>query len=301
MKIKSVLISSLCMFILLSISCGSTSSKPADEETKEVDSINQDTAVLNRTIYYDGTFKREKAFIVISKKRTELSVYLPTDSDTILLVRYPVCLSKNPGQKQKKGDMKTPECSMENPFTITQIQPSSSWKHDFGDGRGSIPAYGNWFLRLSTPPHTGIGIHGSTNNRESVPGRASEGCIRMFDEDIIHLKENYAFTGMKVIVKHEDQDLFDFEKNLKLPKVPVENVANTDTDNSDKAQSPAIVRRDTIPSSNEVGFKEYTVKSRDVLSAIASKHNTTVEAITELNDIKDPDKIKAGDVIKIPL
>ena len=89
---------------------------------------------------------------------------------------------------------------------------ASKWKHDFGDGRGNILSYGHWFMRLATPGSKGIGIHGSTNNRESVPGRASEGCIRLLDEDIIDLYKNYAFVGMKVVIKAEDVDDLPFEK-----------------------------------------------------------------------------------------
>ena len=72
-------------------------------------------------------------------------------------------------------------------------------------------AYGNWFLRLKTP-FNGIGIHGSTNNENTVPGRASEGCIRLLDQDIITLKEKYARVGMNVIVKGEEQGLLPFEE-----------------------------------------------------------------------------------------
>ena len=82
--------------------------------------------------------------------------------------------------------------------------------HDFKDGRGSIKAYGKWFMRLSYG--SGIGIHGSTNNESSVPGRQSEGCIRLRDEDIDLLKQQYAFVGMMVIIKGEDEGELDFER-----------------------------------------------------------------------------------------
>ena len=107
--------------------------------------------------------------------------------------------------------MKTPHCTMKNPFSISQLADASTWHHDFGDGRGNIKAYGDYFLRLVTPGHSGIGIHGSTNNAESVPGRASEGCIRLLDADIIDLRKNYAFVGMKVVIKAEDVDDLPFE------------------------------------------------------------------------------------------
>lgn len=149
------------------------------------------------------------AFIVISKKDLNLRVY---SRDSVLLAQYPACLSKNKGDKQRKGDMKTPESPAGKPFKITAIQDASTWKHDFKDGRGNILAYGHWFLRLETPGHSGIGIHGSTNNESSVPGRASEGCIRLRDADIITLKEKYAYVGMPVIIKSESQGLFPWEK-----------------------------------------------------------------------------------------
>ena len=155
--------------------------------------------------------KKENCFIVMSKKDYYLYVYEAQGRDTVLIARYDCCFGKNPGNKQRRGDMKTPHCSMQKPFSITQIANSSAWTHDFKDGRGSIKAYGDYFLRLATPPHSGIGIHGSTNNRESVPGRGSEGCIRLLDEDIVDLRTNYAFVGMKVVIKPEVEGDYPFE------------------------------------------------------------------------------------------
>ena len=145
-----------------------------------------------------------KAFIVISKKDLMLRVYdRNKGGDTILVAEYPCCMGKNKGNKQKRGDMRTPESPKGKPFKITMIQDASTWRHDFKDGRGNIKAYGHWFLRLETPGHSGIGIHGSTNNESSVPGRASEGCIRLRDQDIITLKKHFAYVGMPVIILGE--------------------------------------------------------------------------------------------------
>lgn len=156
----------------------------------------------------------KSSFIVISKKDLNLRVYDVVKGDTVLVREFSACLSKSKGNKQKRGDMKTPESPKGKPFRISQIQDASSWHHDFRDGRGSIKAYGHWFLRLVTPGHSGIGIHGSTNNESSVPGRASEGCIRLLDTDIITLKEKYAYVGMPVIIKAENEGLYDWEKKL---------------------------------------------------------------------------------------
>lgn len=156
--------------------------------------------------------QKKNCFIVISKLDLTLIVYEKIGADTVAIAQYPVCLSKNKGNKEKVGDMKTPESPKGKPFSIVGIQDASKWEHDFGDGRGKILSYGHWFLRLKTPGHNGIGIHGSTNNEESVPGRASEGCIRLRDTDIILLKENYAYVGMPVIIKAEEEGALSFEK-----------------------------------------------------------------------------------------
>lgn len=166
----------------------------------------------DKTISTPAKMKDKKnCFIVMSKKDYYLYVYEPQGADTVMLARYDCAFSLKKGQKEMPGDMKTPHCTMQNPFTIQEIVPASSWSHDFGDGRGSIKAYGDYFLRLVTPGHKGIGIHGSTNNRESVPGRASEGCIRLKDEDIMELATTYVTPGMKVIIKAENVDDLPFE------------------------------------------------------------------------------------------
>jgi len=154
---------------------------------------------------------KNKLFIVMSKKDYYLYVYEPQGNDTVMVARYDCAFSLKKGQKEGEGDMKTPHCTMQNPFEISQIVDASTWSHDFGDGRGSILSYGSNFLRLITPGHKGIGIHGSTNNAESVPGRASEGCIRLKDADITDLANNYAHLGMKVVIKAEEIDDYPFE------------------------------------------------------------------------------------------
>lgn len=167
--------------------------------SKEQEPLN-DTIPQEQPVVFGELVNRDNCFIVIDKPALHLSVYEDQDGDTVLIARYPVCVGKNYGQKEKSGDMKTPECTFDNPFSITEITPASTWTHDFGDGRGAILSYGNWFMRLKTPGHKGIGIHGSTNNENSVPGRGSEGCIRLRDSDLNILKEKYAFVGMKVVI-----------------------------------------------------------------------------------------------------
>lgn len=209
---KSVIFSIFITAITFFGFCG-CSSKSSSKDEKNVDSteVNEGIDEEDATEKIDMTFNKEDCFIVISKKYKRLRVYAQKDGKKYLLKQYPVCLSKNLGQKQEMGDMRTPESPKDKPFRITQIQDASEWCHDFGDGRGSILAYGHWFLRLDTPGFSGVGIHGSTNNENSVPGRASEGCIRLRDNDIIDLKETFAYVDMLVTVQAERDDALPFE------------------------------------------------------------------------------------------
>ena len=202
----SLVLATLAAIMLQATAC----SGKQEGSSKRSDTTTTAVAEQYKDIYH-GSYDKDKSFIVISKKDLKLTVYAQVNGDTVPVAQFPVCLSLNKGQKEKEGDMRTPESEPGSPFVIDAIKPASDWTHDFGDGRGAILAYGAWFLRLVTPGHHGIGIHGSTNNENSVPGRASEGCIRLRDQDIITLKERYAWVGMPVIIKQEEQGLKSFE------------------------------------------------------------------------------------------
>lgn len=136
--------------------------------------------------------------ISISKQTMELTLY---DSDNQIVKRYPIACGKNYGNKVKVGDLRTPEGN----FTVQEIVNSSHWQHDFKDGKGMIPgAYGPYFIRLTTPPHRGIGIHG-THDDASIGTRATEGCIRMHNNDLRELRP-YVKVGMKVEILTSEAD-----------------------------------------------------------------------------------------------
>jgi lipoprotein-anchoring transpeptidase ErfK/SrfK len=133
------------------------------------------------------------SFIIISKEEMTLSVY---DYRGALLYKYPVALGKNFGNKKMQGDMKTPE----GIFNICDIQHSAGWKHDFGDGKGEVEgAYGPYFIRLLTPGHKGIGIHG-THLPNSVGLRVTEGCIRLNNKDLEKLVSRIHVGDVVVII-----------------------------------------------------------------------------------------------------
>lgn len=131
-------------------------------------------------------------FILISKQEMKLRLI---DYKGNELFSAPVATGMNAGNKTKVGDMRTPE----GVFQVADIQQAADWKHDFKDGKGEISgAYGDYFIRLAVPGHKGIGIHG-THLPESIGTRASEGCIRMKNEDLKRLV-SLIYPPMTVVI-----------------------------------------------------------------------------------------------------
>ena len=296
---KHITIAAALAAVLLT-SCGGNGSKSgseAAESGKADQTLAADTTAAKTTngyrpdtaLTYDvpagAKIDRNATFIVISKKELRLKVYAAIGADTMLLARYPVCLSRALGQKGGSGDMRTPESPEGKPFSIKQIQDASDWHHDFGDGRGSILSYGHWFMRLETP-FNGIGIHGSTGNEDKMPGRDSEGCIRLRDQDIIHLKENYAWVGMPVTIKGEEQGPLPFETRLK-------NASNA----GHKISYPADEAKTSEPAKADEAEKQIAPKADK--QAEAKKTEPTDKQIKapkadKEKQISDPKKAKAS-------
>ncbi|MEG2069016.1 MAG: L,D-transpeptidase [Acidaminococcaceae bacterium] len=129
--------------------------------------------------------------LVIDK--SEFKLYLKQGEE--VKKYYLIAIGKNPGQKQKAGDLTTPTGA----FTIEEIIDASDWSHDFHDGKGVIAgAYGPWFISLATG-WEGIGIHG-THDPASLGTMVSEGCIRMHNADITDLKKRVK-PGLEVIIQ----------------------------------------------------------------------------------------------------
>ena len=136
--------------------------------------------------------------LIVNKEEMTVSV---VDYRGCVKASFPMACGRNYGNKQKQGDMKTPE----GIFHVDRIIAASSWKHDFKDGNGEIVgAYGPWFIRLDVPNHNGIGIHG-THLPESIGNRATEGCIRLTNDDICSLKK-MVYIGMPVIIIPSTKD-----------------------------------------------------------------------------------------------
>lgn len=148
---------------------------------------------------HKSTTIENSCFVVVSKQAMTLSVYDYKGNEKC---KFPIACGVNFGNKEKKGDLKTPE----GIFRITDIEISENWGHDFGDGNGKIPgAYGPYFIRLYTPGHRGIGIHG-THDNNSLGTRATEGCIRLKNEDVLEFVK-FIHPGSIVLITPSADDV----------------------------------------------------------------------------------------------
>lgn len=144
--------------------------------------------------------------IVISKQEMKLRL-INYKGDTLFCA--PIAVGEAYGNKQEQGDMRTPE----GVFKVADIQNASEWTHDFHDGKGEIKgAYGKHFIRLKVPGHKGIGIHG-THAPESIGGRATEGCIRLNNNDLERLVA-LIYPPLTVIITPSVMDEKQNQKNL---------------------------------------------------------------------------------------
>jgi hypothetical protein len=142
------------------------------------------------------------------------------------------------------------------------IEDATTWSHDFkGDTLGEIKgAYGPYFIRLDVPGQKGIGIHG-THDNASIGTRASEGCIRMHNEDVTKLAQSIKPSTVVVIVPGlEDNKENNIDSSISLTrKLSLHNELSV---------KPKLIGKDSI--------KKHTAEK--VLKVVAKKIKKTTTA-----------------------
>ncbi len=161
--------------------------------------------------------------IVVDKTFQKLLVYrqIPFEVDgkiiskPVFSAEYDCSTGKNSGNKQKKGDSKTPEGS----FKISSVENSIDWKF------GGKNAYGAYFARVIES----IGIHGNGSDNEiaefarrngsysspeplglyaeNFSNGKSHGCIRLGNKIIRYLIEKNIITNGTTVVIYEYKEL----------------------------------------------------------------------------------------------
>lgn len=311
MKFKSLLYVALIVLIATFTACATTQQKNKEKNTEDTefdmefdeefdgeefgiedageegDELLEGETEESHEIVLNGD-PNDAHHIVISKENMTLNLY---DSKNALIFSFPVALGKNYGNKVEPGDMRTPE----GEFTVQQIQDASDWGHDFKDGKGFIPnCYGNWFIRLKTPPHSGIGIHG-THDPNSIGTRATEGCIRLNNADLDKLKP-LVKIGMKVTIESSVKDM-DADGRIDESGVNQDS-ATGDNDKEDFFDDIKENEQRVVTPQTEDNV-DHKVEEGENFYVIAKKYDTTSKRIEELNPDVDPKKVQIGQMIRV--
>lgn len=196
---------------------------------------------------YDG-------FIVVDKAAMEVILY---DSLGHVKRQYGMACAKNYGTKHKKADSRTPEGF----FSVEGRYNSTEWLYTDDNGVQSKKKgqFGPRFIRIKIPTTSQIGIHG-TCAPWSIGHRASHGCIRITNENILELVE-LVTPGMPVIILPGKRDrAVNREEGYDIPYFPTSpkyamSEREKDMKPADEAEIAAR-RKDSVPDVPEVKHDE---------------------------------------------
>lgn len=192
-------------------------------------------------------------FIVVDKYRMKVILF---NKYGVEEESYGMACAKNFGTKHKKADSRTPEGF----FSVEGIYDSTDWLFTDDNGVTSEKKgqFGPRFIRLKTPVTYQIGIHG-TCAPWSIGARTSHGCIRITNENILHLV-TLVEPGMPVIVSPGRRDMgVNESEGYFVPsvstivgeKAPTAIKVKASVDESEKTDSVATSSETTEPSFKE--------------------------------------------------
>jgi lipoprotein-anchoring transpeptidase ErfK/SrfK len=147
--------------------------------------------------------KKNEYVIWIDKDNQTLSVYQNSSYGLIEVENYLASTGKVKGNKTKRLDAKTPEGN----FEIISIHESHNWHYE------NRLAYGPYFFRLSGE-FSRIGIHG-TDQPHLLGNNVSLGCIRVSNENVLKLYENYIKIGTKIVISDSKKNKKDYSEVIK--------------------------------------------------------------------------------------
>ena len=160
--------------------------------------------------------------------------------------------ARNYGTKHKKADSRTPEGF----FSVEGRYNSTEWLYTDDNGVQSKKKgqFGPRFIRIKIPTTSQIGIHG-TCAPWSIGHRASHGCIRLTNENILELVE-LVTPGMPVIILPGKRDrAVNREEGYDIPYFPTNpKYAMSDSERKLKTADPEEIKareRDSLRNAEE--------------------------------------------------
>lgn len=182
--------------------------------------------------------------------------------------------------------------------------------HNSSDGAGHVAIVekiDNDTFECSNSAYKGTNFY-MTKGYDTKNNKTFQGFIYLpieFEEEETEIPSKIEFkVGNKVILKSSATVYQGNDKGLKIPD-SVKNKTYTIQEIDSKGNLLLkeifswVLGSECI--SAEQDYTTYKVKKGDTLYKIAKKYNTTVDELVKLNNIKDPDLIITGQVLKIPV
>ncbi|MGN0237335.1 MAG: L,D-transpeptidase family protein [Lepagella sp.] len=195
-------------------------------------------------------FEKFSKFLVVDKASMRVILY---DSFGMVIKAYDMACAKNFGTKHKKADSRTPEGF----FSVEGIYDSTDWLFTDDNGHTSKKKgqFGPRFIRIKNPVTSQIGIHG-TCSPWSIGSRASHGCIRITNEQILELVK-LVEPGMPVIIlpgkrdravnRDEGYDITYFPTDPKYAMTAKEKSLKVNSEKKDFSEKKDSVDNSTVP------------------------------------------------------
>jgi murein L,D-transpeptidase YafK len=144
---------------------------------------------------------------VVDKKARMLSVWQQTEEGLKRVAQFPADLGKKEGEKQNRGDSRTPE----GIYFLQEKMEGASLDFNLYGKRAFTTDYPNFFDRLGGKTGNGIWLHAVPDH---VPlTRGSKGCVVVRNDVILNLSQ-YVRLGRTPLIIGEKDDLLS-ESDLK--------------------------------------------------------------------------------------
>jgi len=148
--------------------------------------------IPNPVISREGFLNRPPAYtLVVSKRTKKLFVTEEMKKGYLVIKEYPISLGKIPGNKEKRGDKKTPE----GIYSLIDLKTRDNLPSKYGP-YAAVLNYPNEKDLNQGKTGTGIWIHG-TGKGQLTPD--TQGCIELSNTHLTELYE-YIGKGAKIII-----------------------------------------------------------------------------------------------------
>ena len=144
-----------------------------------------------------GYYETDKYILVENKKEKILKLFIREDNKYEKVLSYPSYIGENSGDKEKRGDKKTP-------IGVYRLLEVLTKKNDLDQYYGSlalVTSYPNLFDRIRGKTGGGIWVHGFPFSGERPS--YTRGCIAIENDDIVRLNEIIDIKKSVLII---DQD-----------------------------------------------------------------------------------------------